>query len=151
MPAVPATRAPAWLLAALLAGALSGGLNVGYRYLLRALGVAFDTGTTDTDTRIVIAALTVVLAPIVEEIFFRGWLQSAIEGELAASRRWLAPILGAFAFAAVRPPLSFAPTMLLGIVCGLLYARSRSVAPCVLAHAAYFAVSLAARYYFSAP
>jgi membrane protease YdiL (CAAX protease family) len=151
MPALPAARAPAWLLAALLAGALAGGLNIGYRYLLRALGVAFDSGTTDTDTRIVIAALTVVLAPIVEEIFFRGWLQSAIEGELAARRRWLAPVLAAFAFAAVRPPLSFAPTLMLGVVCGLLYARSRSVAPCVLAHATYFAVSLAARYSFGAP
>ena len=151
MPALPGARVAAWLVAALVAGALSGGLNVGYRYLLRAWGVDFPSAAVDNDTRIVIVALTVVLAPIVEEIFFRGWLQSAIAGELAERRRWLAPVLAAFAFAAVRPPLSFAPTLALGVVCGILYARSRSVAPCVLAHAAYFGVSLGARYVLNAP
>ena len=151
MPALPALRAPLWLLGALGAGAAAGALNVGYRYGVRVLGVEFPTTTVDNDTRVVIVALTVVLAPIVEEIFFRGWLQNAIEGELAESRRWLAPLLGAFAFAAVRPPLAFAPILLLGLVCGTIYARSRSVAPCVLAHAAYFGVSLAARYALNAP
>ena len=102
-------------------------------------------------TRSFLAALTLVLAPIVEEIFFRGWLQSAIEDDLAASRRWLAPLLSAFAFAAARPPLSFAPMLVLGLVCGAIYARSRSVAPCVLAHAAYFGVSFGSRYLLNAP
>ena len=151
MPALPSLRAPLWLLGAMVAGAAAGALNVGYRYGVRAQGVEFPTTAVDNDTRVVIVALTVVLAPIVEEIFFRGWLQNAIEGELAASRRWLAPLLGAFAFAAVRPPLSFAPILVLGLVCGTIYARSRAVAPCVLAHAAYFGVSLAARYTLNAP
>lgn len=151
MPALPALRAPLWLVGGIAAGAGTGALNVGYRYGVRALGASAPATTVDTDTRVVIVALTVVLAPIVEEIFFRGWLQNAIEGELAERRRWLAPLLSAFAFAALRPPLAFAPILVLGLVCGTLYARSRSVAPSVLAHAAYFGVSLGARYLLNAP
>ena len=147
---LPSARAPAWLVLGLVGGVAAGSLNVGYRYLLRGIGVSFPSGAMDTDPRIAIVALTVVLAPIVEEIFFRGWLQSAIEGELSARRRWLAPVLGAFAFAAVRPPLAFAPTLVLGAVCGILYARSRSLAPSVLAHATCFAVSFAAHFGFGA-
>jgi membrane protease YdiL (CAAX protease family) len=74
-------------------------------------------------------------------------LQNTIEGELPERRRWLAPLLAAFAFASVRAPLSFLPILILGLVCGTLYARTRSVAPCIAAHAIHVAVSLAARYY----
>lgn len=80
-----------------------------------------------------------------KEIFFRGWLQNALEGELGPARRWLAPVLGAFAFAVLRTPLAFAPTFVLGLTTGLFYARSRSIAPCVVVHAAYAAVAFAAR------
>jgi len=92
----------------------------------------------------------VVLAPLVEEIFFRGWLQNAIIGELPERRAWLAPLLAAFAFAAVRPPLAFVPILVLGVVCGFLYQRTRSVAPGIAAHATHVAVALAARYMIAA-
>ncbi|MDB4946037.1 MAG: family intrarane metalloprotease protein [Labilithrix sp.] len=151
MLAFPRARALLWLLAALAGGALTGAANVGYRFGLRALGVELGPPVTDGELRLVIVGLTVVLAPIVEEIFFRGWLQDVIESELPAARRWLAPLLGAFAFAALRAPLSFAPTLLLGVVCGVFFARTRAVLPCILGHAAYFAVTLAARYFLAAP
>ena len=145
MRALPA-GAPGWLLVGVIAGIGSGALAIGYRQLLRALGVAAPALAQSTDVRVVIVAVTVVLAPLVEEIFFRGWLQNAIAGELPERRTWLAPVLAAFAFASVRAPLSFLPILVLGLVCGTLYARTRSVAPCIAAHATHVAVTLAFRY-----
>jgi membrane protease YdiL (CAAX protease family) len=146
MRALPA-RAPLWLLAAVVAGLASGAFAVSYRAFLRRIGVEVPPGATDGDVRLVIATVTIVLAPIAEEIFFRGWLQNTIAGELPQPRRWLAPVLVALAFASVRAPMSFVPIFVLGIVTGVLYARTRSVGPAIAAHAAHVAVSLAARYY----
>ncbi|MEA2751638.1 MAG: hypothetical protein QOI41_5781, partial [Myxococcales bacterium] len=146
MLALPA-RAPLWLFVAVLGGVASGAFAVGYRAFLRKVGVEVPAGATDGDVRLVIAAVTVVLAPIAEEIFFRGWLQNTIEGELPTARRWLAPLLAALAFASVRAPMSLVPIFVLGIVTGVLYARTRSVGPGMAAHAVHVAVSLAARYY----
>jgi membrane protease YdiL (CAAX protease family) len=145
MRALPERRAPLWVLGALALGIASGAFAVGFRYVLRRSGVDVPV-TADDDVRVVTACVTVVLAPIVEEIFFRGWLQNTIEGELPAQRRWAAPLFAAFAFAAVRPPLAFVPVLVLGVVTGMLYARSRSVGPGVAAHAVHVAISLAARY-----
>ena len=120
--------------------------RVRFRQTLRSLGVDVQPDPSDGDVRLVVVLVPIVLAPLAEEIFFRGWLQNAIEGELAEHRRWLAPLLAAFAFASLRTPMSFAPALALGLVTGLLYARTRSVAPGVAAHIAYVVVSLAARY-----
>jgi membrane protease YdiL (CAAX protease family) len=59
-------------------------------------------------------------------------------------------LLGAFAFASLQTPMSFVPVLVLGLVTGLLYARTRSVGPGVAAHVVYVAVSLASRYALSA-
>jgi membrane protease YdiL (CAAX protease family) len=146
MRALPERRAPAWLVAGVVLGLGSGALAVGFRYLLRSSGVDVHPGASDTDVRLVVASVAVVLAPLAEEIFFRGWLQNTIEGELPARRRWLAPLLAAFAFASLRTPMQFVPVLLLGLVTGVLYARSRAVGPGVAAHVVHVAVSLAARY-----
>jgi membrane protease YdiL (CAAX protease family) len=146
MRALPA-RAMLWMLVALVAGLGSGSFAAGYRAFLRHIGVEVPPGATDGDVRLVIAAVTIVLAPIAEETFFRGWLQNTIDGELPERRRWLAPLLAALAFASVRAPMSLVPIFVLGVVTGLLYARTRSVGPAIAAHAAHVAVSLAARYY----
>lgn len=152
MQALPAGgRGPAWLLAGLGAGVASGAVAVGYRFALRALGVeaAAAVPVPAAEAQLVVAVVSVVLAPLVEEIFFRGWLQGAIDGELPEGRRWLAPLLGAFAFAAVRAPLAFLPTLVLGVVTGLLYRRTRAVAPGIVAHATHVALALAARYFLA--
>lgn len=77
------------------------------------------------------------LAPVVEEIFFRGWLQHVIDLDLDAKKKWLAPVIAALAFASVHPPASFPAVFSLGLVVGALYARTSSLAPCVAAHAAH--------------
>ncbi len=143
MPVIPA-RAWLWAPAAVLAGAAAAGGVMGYRAALRALGVAIDAEAASGSHRLVTLAITLVVLPVVSEMFFRGWLQTAIEGELAEHRRWLAPLLAAFAFAAVRPPLAFLPALLLGLTCGILQTRSRGVSVPILAHVTYVALLLAA-------
>ena len=139
-------RAPLWLAASVVAGVASGGFAIGLRHLLGALGVTIPPPAHDTDVRIVVAVVSVVMAPLVEEIFFRGWLQNAIFTDLPERRRWLAPVLTAFAFACLRTPKTFASGLVLGLVTGALYARTRSVGPGMAAHAAHVATSLLARY-----
>lgn len=142
MRALPAEKGAAWLAASLLLGVLSGGAALAYLRLLQRLKVDLpDDVPIDRGGKIAIASVAIVLAPLAEEIFFRGWLQSAMHDELGEKRRWLAPLLAAFAFAGVHPPLSFVPVLALGLACGLLFARTRSVVPGILAHATHNAIA----------
>jgi ABC-2 type transport system permease protein len=132
---------PPWLAVGLVAGLVSGALAVGYLFLLRRLDV--DLPETTGASRIAIGIMAVVLAPLAEEIFFRGWLQPCIEDEVAPGRgRWLAPLLSAFAFAAVHPPLSFVPVFVLGLVASLLFTRTRALGPGIVAHLVHNALAL---------
>jgi membrane protease YdiL (CAAX protease family) len=87
-------------------------------------------------------AVTVVgVAPLVEERFFRGWLQLALERVLGA-RRYLAPLLTGLGFAAAHPAYSFAPVLVLGLINGFVMLRFRSLSACVIAHAVHNALAL---------
>ena len=74
----------------------------------------------------------VLVAPVMEEVFFRGFLIGAL------SRAWSAPIalLGSSAvFAALHFDVgSMIPFALIGLVFGALYLRAKSVAAVVIAH-----------------
>lgn len=83
----------------------------------------------------------VAVAPLVEERFFRGWLQLALEKTLG-ERRYLAPLLTGLAFAAAHPAYSFAPVLVLGLLNGFLMLRFRSLSACVVAHAVHNALAL---------
>ncbi|MBX3219666.1 MAG: CPBP family intramembrane metalloprotease [Labilithrix sp.] len=124
---------PAWLAAGAALGLLTGAAAAGYVLLARRLGA--DLPELTGVSRAAVAITAVGVAPFAEEMFFRGWLYGSIEDELSPSRRrWLAPLLGAFAFAAVHPPLAFAPMFVLGLVAGLLFARTRAIGPAIVAH-----------------
>ncbi len=141
MPAMRVMPArPAWLLAGLALGGASGGAALLYLGALRRSGVALPSAPESPSVALAFAIVAVVLAPPAEEVFFRGWLQGAIAGEL--SRRWLAPVLAALAFAFVHPPLSFPAIVLLGLATGLLYARTGSIAPCIAAHATHNTIAV---------
>jgi membrane protease YdiL (CAAX protease family) len=81
------------------------------------------------------------VAPLVEERFFRGWLQPALENALGA-RGYLAPLFTGLAFAAAHPAYSFAPVLVLGLLNGFLMLRFRSLSACVVAHALHNALAL---------
>lgn len=73
-----------------------------------------------------------VVAPVVEETFFRGFIYGWLRKRLAVP--WAAIISGLF-FAAVHfEPVIFAPLAVLGIVLALLYEYSRSLLPGVIVH-----------------
>ena len=82
----------------------------------------------------------VVVAPLAEETFFRGWLQDTLVARQPGS---FAPVaLGALLFALVHPLPSFVPVFALGIFAGLLRRRSGGIAAGCLAHAIHNAAVL---------
>ena len=111
MRAFPERRSVAYLVAGVGLGLGSGALAVGFRQLVRSIGFDVPLDAAQGDGPGVVALVAILLTPLAEEIFFRGWLQNTIEGELLERRRWLAPLLGAFAFASLRTPMSFVPVL----------------------------------------
>lgn len=131
--------------AALALGALTGaagylfaGAIVSFtqRLLPARVVEAFDPGRLfegPRSERLALAAVAVVLAPVCEEIAFRGYVQST----LALRRGRAAAVLGAaFLFALLHVnPVLFPALVVLGAIFGWLTWRAGSVWPAVLAHA----------------
>lgn len=118
-----------------LAGGLaSGTLAVGYLSILARFGVQFPP-VTERYGASWLAPTLVLVAPVAEEVFFRGWLQRAIGEQYAARGPWFAVATTAVAFALVHPPISFVPVLVLGLVTGGLFARSGALGPAIVAHA----------------
>jgi len=81
-----------------------------------------------------IIAAVVLAAPVCEEFVFRGMLQ---RGLAAAINPRAAAVLSAFIFSAFHlDPVGFAARFELGLVFGLLFLRTNSLWPGILAHAA---------------
>jgi len=78
--------------------------------------------------------LAVIVAPVVEETFFRGMLYCSIRRDFGV---WPSALLSSAAFAAVHPTVSsqFLPLFVLGCVLALLRERTGSLWPCVICHA----------------
>lgn len=106
---------------------------------LVAGGVRHFFAAPPPDSRWLLAAIATVVAPIAEQVFFSGWLLPCIEEELTPGlrRKWLTPVLGAFAFAAAHPIGQFVPLFALGLATSLLSIRTRALAPSIVAHLAY--------------
>jgi membrane protease YdiL (CAAX protease family) len=84
--------------------------------------------------RIAIAAIATLVAPVCEEIAFRGYLQSTL---LSRRRPALAVAAAAVLFAIIHlDPVRFPALVVLGAVFGWLRQRAGSVWPAVAAHAA---------------
>ncbi len=86
-------------------------------------------------------ALAVVVAPVVEETFFRGMLYNALRGVMGV---WGASLLSAAIFAAVHPtvPAMLLPLLALGVVFAILRESTGSLAPSMICHAVNNAVVL---------
>ncbi len=75
----------------------------------------------------------VVIAPVAEELFFRGVCQTALNHVFR--RRWLSTVLvgSAFGLAHLQQPHVVAPLIVLGVILGYVYERTGSlVAPITL-------------------
>jgi len=86
----------------------------------------------------------VVVAPIVEEIFFRGF----VFGGLRPHYGWKkAALISSALFAVIHlQPAAVVPIFLLGLVFALLYERSGSIWPAILMHVSSNALALGAAY-----
>jgi membrane protease YdiL (CAAX protease family) len=123
-------------------GAISAGVAWAYTTLTRPELPANTALTAGGGTQLAFAVFAiVVVAPLVEERFFRGWLQPALESALGARRGW-APVLSALAFAVAHPAYSFLPVLALGLLSGFAMQRFRSLSACVVAHALHNAFAL---------
>jgi membrane protease YdiL (CAAX protease family) len=75
-----------------------------------------------------------VVAPIAEEVFFRGFVFAGLYRERGL---WPAVVLSSILFALVHiTPTSWPPIFLLGVIFAVLYERTGSIWPAVAAHAA---------------
>jgi exosortase E/protease (VPEID-CTERM system) len=77
---------------------------------------------------------TVILVPVIEELMFRGYIQTRIEGQGPAWRAFVAIAIAAALFALLHD--RWIAGGLAGIIFGLLYWRSRNLTDAILSHAA---------------
>jgi membrane protease YdiL (CAAX protease family) len=102
----------------------------------------------DEDSLVVLfgfAAVSCVVAPIVEELFFRGFMFRALAERMSVW--WAAPIAGivfGFSHAAGSPLTSIVVLSVFGIALCLLLARTGSLIPCIMLHAFNNSISFSA-------
>ena len=115
--------------------------SVGHE-MLDVLGQSDSTWAT-----VALIGSAVVVAPVVEEIVFRGLVQSALLDLFGRAHRWRVILCAALPFTAIHIgsvgwqtlPGLFA----LAVVLGWLYERHGSLLPCVLVHAGFNACNIA--------
>ena len=106
-----------------------------------------DMFTSDSMLAVVIISISAVLiAPVVEEIIYRGLLQSSLMAMVGQQRRWTVIIVGALIFAAVHAavaePVALPTLFVLGVILGWVYERTGSLWPCVGVHAGFNAINI---------
>lgn len=81
--------------------------------------------------------MAVIIAPLAEELFFRGLLFQAVWAW--SGRRYVALLISAGAFGLVHlpQPQAVLPLFVLGLILGIVRARYRSLTACVIAHAVF--------------
>lgn len=89
----------------------------------------------------------IVIAPFVEEIFFRGFIFTGLRDKYG----WIpAALISSALFAAVHlQPLTMPPIFLMGLVFAYLYQRTESIWPAVIMHFSTNTLGLAAAYLIS--
>jgi membrane protease YdiL (CAAX protease family) len=89
----------------------------------------------------------IVVAPVVEELFFRGFVFAGLRERYGWRK---AGLISAGLFAVLHfQPLMVVPILLLGMIFAYLYHRSGSIWPAVIVHVLTNAAGLGAAYYLS--
>jgi membrane protease YdiL (CAAX protease family) len=97
---------------------------------------------TDPLGVVLLVVIVVVLAPVIEELFFRGLFQRATYRRFGSA---LAIVLPAVVFGAVHlQPLQFPALVLFGLVAGMLVARFDRLGPAIWAHVGFNAIAVVA-------
>ena len=102
-----------------------------------------------SDSRLLIVLLTlsaVIIAPIAEEFFFRGLLQTTLQSIIGYDKRWTSILPVAVFFGAIHygsVPWQMLPVLvLLGVVFGWVYERTGSLWCAVAVHAGFNATNI---------
>jgi len=104
--------------------------------------------TTSGTILAIVILFAVVVAPLTEELYFRGFLLPALRKRLSARE---AILLSAFFFAVIhRPWIALVPIFLLGVLLGYVCDRTRSLAGPIVIHAAHNASMLASFFWVKA-
>ena len=127
------------------AGAAAAVLSFGYGWLARRVpGVAEgleeaqrSLGELDRDARLWMLALSVLAAPVFEELIFRGILYRGFRHGLRAS---LSALASAVVFALMHPAATALPVFVMAWLAACAYERTRWLATPVAAHMTYNAV-----------
>jgi membrane protease YdiL (CAAX protease family) len=132
-----------WTAVGILAGAALGWLGVQWQEF------AATQGWLDQNARrphgwdmLLLLLLTVGLAPVFEELLFRGLLFQALRRSVP---ELLAAVWSALLFAVLHPVAGWPMVFLLGLGCALLVARSRFLPACMAMHAVYNLIVVGAR------
>ena len=95
---------------------------------------------------VMVVLSAVVIAPILEEMTYRGLLQTALLHMLGEDRRWPAILITAACFALVHSRVAAWQAMpglfVLGVVFGYLYEKSGSLLPPILVHLCFNALNI---------
>jgi membrane protease YdiL (CAAX protease family) len=98
----------------------------------QAQTTAIVKGLGSTGAKVIGFLAIVVIGPIVEEMLFRGYLQTALSKRM---KPWLAIVLASSAFAAIHlQPAAFPMLALVGGVFGFLYHRTGSLRVSMVLH-----------------
>lgn len=88
---------------------------------------------------VVFVAMTCVIAPVVEELLYRAFLQRSGDGR----RPWLSIGVAAVVFASLHlQPLQFVGLAIFGAVAGVMVWRTGRIGPAVVAHVAFNATTV---------
>ncbi len=104
-------------------------------------------GDVEPATAALVLVSVVAVAPLVEELIFRGLLQTALVETLGWTSRWPALMIAAAVFATVHlsavPWYGLPALFAFGVVLGWSYERTGSLWPAILAHAGFNALNVA--------
>lgn len=97
--------------------------------------IAVELGTRDSTAALIGAAfLTCVVAPVCEELFFRGFLFGALRRHGLVVATLVTGLAFGAAHVASAPIAFIVPLAVLGMILCLIYERTRSLYPCMALH-----------------
>lgn len=132
----------AWTVVGIVAGAALGWLGLEWLELAQANGwTEPEPRRTRGMDRVLLLLLTVGLAPVFEELLFRGLLFQALRRSVPLA---IAAVWSALLFMVLHPVAGWPMVFLLGLACAMLIARSGFLPACMGMHAAYNLVLIGA-------
>jgi ABC-2 type transport system permease protein len=130
-----ASSALVWTMVGIVAGTALGWLGLQWLEFAHANGwIEPERRQPRGMDRVVLLLLTVGLAPVFEELLFRGLLFQALRRSVSMA---LAAVWSALLFTVLHPVAGWPMVFLLGLCCALLVARSRFLPACMAMHAVY--------------